>query len=769
MFFTQEDYRKIENWLYQRTIKDTQFPEADTLNGSEKIPIIQDNKNKILTLNDFVKQVAHMQLPDFYNVTSNHKKPYITLEEAISLVPVGQRKLGLVITFHNERGNWVIHQFSGTSLNQWNSLNYWNNIIQQALEELLLFPDEEDITGVRDGNRTFLKFRNRSVDPSEFVGKGMIILRRNLVGTNACSLDDEDHMSNILTQEMINQEDTVYVVEYDFDLDGKVISIPKGCTLWFQGGTINNGSIYLQETAILGAFEFADMGNCKLFGKFNTGQIMTFFNDSYKRKVGGYFVATTKESSATEEEDGKKDVEVFYDINPDAYETSDRQELRWWNGEEWIWILDATDYNEIISIINDLINKHNAEMSACYKYFKKRIFNIEVAIENILEVIQNIWETINNLQEIINQIQEIINNLHGCESITVNGDTYYPDDNGNITLPDYPDGEGGTADRVANKLIFTGAVEAEYDGSEEVTVNIPEGGGGEAKPNELLTVKTQSGTTLGTYDGTEAVTITVPDGGGDTPVPVSNKTLTIKVSGDDEPLGTYNGSEDVTIVVPKGGGSGESPSELEDLLIQDSKGETKVTYNGSTPKTFKHEALSITANKATIEYDACSPKSVDIDSIVNNIVNNYFEENNILYDGKTINVLAAGYISRNPSNTAWSWTGRKADCIYSISASVSNTSTGAVAVKVQSASGYNVVCEGISVTQNKITKEGWQGPIVSEFSASGNMTSIYIIGYRKTSDTKQSFTHDGMTTTGDIAGAITRVNIIVLGTVTKTK
>ena len=83
MYFTQEDLRKIESWLYNRAIKDTDFPNADPMDGSEQIPIIQDGKNKTLKLYDFIKQISDMRLPDFYNITVNTKKSCITLSEAI--------------------------------------------------------------------------------------------------------------------------------------------------------------------------------------------------------------------------------------------------------------------------------------------------------------------------------------------------------------------------------------------------------------------------------------------------------------------------------------------------------------------------------------------------------------------------------------------------------------------------------------------------------------------------------------------------------------
>lgn len=504
MFFTQEDYRKIENWLYQRAVKDTYFPTADSMDGTEKIPIIQNNKNKILNLNDFVKQVADMKLPDFYNVTAESKKSCLCLKEAIELVPVKQRKIGLTITFHSKKGNWVIFQFKGTSLNQWSSIDCWENIIWQAIEEFVFFPDEEDITGVRKDNRTYLKFKDKDYNPEEFSGMGRVILRKNLVATDACTIDDEDHYINELTQDMLNEENTVYIIQYDFDLNGKALTIPMGCTLWFQGGSINNGSLYLNETAILGAFEFADMGTAKLFGKFNKGQIMAFTNEEAKIKRGNFFKKGYNNSSTTEEEDSAQDLEVSYHINDAAYHTKTRQELRWYDGEAWNLILDINDYLEIKSIIYDLIDKHNAEMSACYKYFKKRCYaieknvadiqssvtnienhitNIENNITNIQNDITNLEEIINNLQEFISNIEETINNyieqyitnnVIGTASVTVNGTKYTPDSNGNITLPDYPEPGGGTANSVTGKLKFTGASTATYNGSSDVTVNIPE-------------------------------------------------------------------------------------------------------------------------------------------------------------------------------------------------------------------------------------------------------------------------------------------------------
>ena len=86
--------------------------------------------------------------------------------------------------------------------------------------------DDEDLVSVDKGESlSVLKFADRAYNPDRFSGKGYKILRRNIIDGK-----------NILTQEMINQPDTIYEIRYDFDLDGAEISIPEGCILKFNGG-----------------------------------------------------------------------------------------------------------------------------------------------------------------------------------------------------------------------------------------------------------------------------------------------------------------------------------------------------------------------------------------------------------------------------------------------------------------------------------------------------------------------------------------------------
>ena len=52
MFFTQEDYRKIEEYLRQNSKKDTDFPTTEEIHDEDYVPIIQDSTNKKMTVQD---------------------------------------------------------------------------------------------------------------------------------------------------------------------------------------------------------------------------------------------------------------------------------------------------------------------------------------------------------------------------------------------------------------------------------------------------------------------------------------------------------------------------------------------------------------------------------------------------------------------------------------------------------------------------------------------------------------------------------------------
>ena len=126
MFFTQEDYKKIQKWILSNSIKDTEFPEASLpLKGTEVLPFVQNGMNVKVMLNDLIDQIFILGVPDFLNITDKYNASIITLEQAIQLIPFEARKIGQFITFLNENSVWKTFQFQGTVVNQWNNTTLW--------------------------------------------------------------------------------------------------------------------------------------------------------------------------------------------------------------------------------------------------------------------------------------------------------------------------------------------------------------------------------------------------------------------------------------------------------------------------------------------------------------------------------------------------------------------------------------------------------------------------------------------------------------------
>lgn len=238
MFFTREDILKIQNALLQLSVKDSELPSAESITYDDTLSIVQDGKNKQIKIEDFFNQISLWKREDFINITDKYDEHYISLIEAINLVPILQRKDGLVITFQDAEGNWEIYQFRGNiteffNIKKWlNLYDYRNNIVQSIV------PDEEDLiasTPDKNGN-SLVSLKDRVYDPTSFSGKGYKILRKNIQTVDG-------KIKNILTQDMINQPNTIYEIRYDYDLHNATINLPQNCILKFCGGSLNNGKL----------------------------------------------------------------------------------------------------------------------------------------------------------------------------------------------------------------------------------------------------------------------------------------------------------------------------------------------------------------------------------------------------------------------------------------------------------------------------------------------------------------------------------------------
>jgi hypothetical protein len=123
MFFTNGDYKKIQEWLQHNSIKDTDLPEVGEVNGTETLVIVQNGINVRVSLSEFVDQLFLIGIPDFINVTDKFQAH--SLDGAIQSIPPKARKAGQIVTFLDTAGEWKTYQFSGQRVNQWSIKSLW--------------------------------------------------------------------------------------------------------------------------------------------------------------------------------------------------------------------------------------------------------------------------------------------------------------------------------------------------------------------------------------------------------------------------------------------------------------------------------------------------------------------------------------------------------------------------------------------------------------------------------------------------------------------
>lgn len=262
-----------------------QLPKRDVLTGNEQFPFQEDRENGSITPNALKSFISsgkggYMSYITEYNVSIHHPSSGIdgsnryTLEGAIVQVPEDIRMVGLKVSFLNNSGlvetwefaggvfenieNWKsnedkltdirdeaiskIKEVESDAISNFSSQRVTPDMLSESTKQFINgsgggtinnLADDEDLVSVDKGeNLSVLKFADRAYNPDRFSGKGYKILRRNIIDGK-----------NILTQEMINQPYTIYVVQYDFDLDGAQITIPKNCILKFDGGSLSNGKL----------------------------------------------------------------------------------------------------------------------------------------------------------------------------------------------------------------------------------------------------------------------------------------------------------------------------------------------------------------------------------------------------------------------------------------------------------------------------------------------------------------------------------------------
>ena len=209
------------------------------------------------SLSDILIRYNHIYVPWQDNVTDTRLS-----------VPKLMRRKGLWISYDKE-GTLYTEYFKLSTLDAmidsyWESDDNWETIpnlefvrneasklpdgivtpekLSPALQELIKqnnnitnLPDDEDL----EEKCGVIKFKDRDYNPYISSGKGYKILRKNWVGGY-----------NVLTQDMINKENTIYEIRYDFDLREKEITIPNNCVLIYNGGIIKNGTLVCNNTIL---------------------------------------------------------------------------------------------------------------------------------------------------------------------------------------------------------------------------------------------------------------------------------------------------------------------------------------------------------------------------------------------------------------------------------------------------------------------------------------------------------------------------------------
>lgn len=535
MYFTLDDYRKIEQWLNKRGIKDTEFPDAVTLDNKDYIPVIQDERNKKLSVISFTRFLETMT-GNLINVSSVFNKYGITLNEAINAIPVKSRRIGLIVTFLNEDNEWVMYQFNSDTLNDWLNEDKWSKSYENAFKFKGLFTSEEELTdkvrkplvgdyafvgesmeeaelwiceekGVwkntftkahryadlfeavhskdfndfnvsqfiydndgediqvdeqysdraekdalgniihftyinREGFSEYvldkiletitkvtlpegsigleqlnealrqyiksggnvtnmadeedltvinevLKFRDKKYEPVKFSGKGRKYLRKNMVDG-----------VNVLEQYMLSEPNTIYIIQYDYCLNNNTISIPRNCVLRFEGGSLNGGTIVLDNTKIEGESFEIDVDVESIYSTRKVSHIIsnsTFINIEF---IGDYAVGQM----------------LFH------------KSLKipiWWNGESWIthdWMSmdsfkDVFDKIEEFDIAINKLNVFKEGASTSLSDIDDDLYVIKADIKNLDNIVDTldgeIATNFANIKEVKKDVESISTTVEG--------------------------------------------------------------------------------------------------------------------------------------------------------------------------------------------------------------------------------------------------------------------------------------------------------------------------------------------------------------------
>lgn len=160
MFFTQEDYRKIEQYLKASGKKDTDLPPIGEMNLQEDdlITIVHNGINYKVFLrkliaaigpsDDSVKTVHSINVSFITDEDTSLSRfvKYSTAQEAFAAVPSKYRFPGIGITWIDTNNIWKTYQFIGTSSEEWGNIEAYipYNLANEIHENTGLNPGDPE-------------------------------------------------------------------------------------------------------------------------------------------------------------------------------------------------------------------------------------------------------------------------------------------------------------------------------------------------------------------------------------------------------------------------------------------------------------------------------------------------------------------------------------------------------------------------------------------------------------------------------------------------
>lgn len=220
------DAEQVNN--LEKKIGDRFVVEGDVTNlpDEEDLTSVKESESDVLKLADRSYSPYNFSGKGYKILRKNIKPVSLVVTEiVVSSIPTSDGYLAFIINGVESHVDVVASSDTTTDL-----------VAQKIAKKLTETMTEYEVS--KDASTITLtrKFGGEVYSPSSF----------SAVNTGvSCSITDstKKELRNILTPIMMNLPNTIYVIRYDFYLNGETIEIQEGCTLKFEGGILRGGKL----------------------------------------------------------------------------------------------------------------------------------------------------------------------------------------------------------------------------------------------------------------------------------------------------------------------------------------------------------------------------------------------------------------------------------------------------------------------------------------------------------------------------------------------